>query len=544
MAFVDDPTKNSQETPVSGPAPLSNEAPMADTSGQSATPGSNAPTSSTGASINQATSKGGSTNKKAPRASSGAYTNIQKYVEKNQPQAQKMAGAVSKDIGKQAESIRNAVESQKAQKENILQTNAQSIQGATDWAKDLVGNISGTQQPTTQVTPSDQEVATTPEPFQPSEEDITRFQSLMQGNVQGVQAPQDLNIRKDQAQANALQQLAGTADTEAGRRNLLQQTFQKQGDYTRGMSGLDQLITSGDQAAREQLVTGTQGQAQTLQDQLRSALQGYQAQQREQQVQLGGLGERIEGFGTEAVSGIQTATEQELVNRMGDFGTDQQEFEQALARGEVTQEQLQNYLGEGSVQNMLSEARRRQDELSDYLQNTKDFATVDEDSRYLDLVGLNADQVRKDYGDFINQRMSEYDEQNPVYDPNKYYGNVSGSDKYGDSTERSQVYAKAKQDFKDSLANQVRSQKVDEQLILDNLLQAANQGSLQLSGPSALNLSAEDVATPEQVKRYNALQQLIGSSQEWTPEMITEAPEEKGALKTEDYNIYKNLLGL
>ena len=609
MAFVDDPNKNSQETPVSGPAPLSNEAPMVNTSDQSVTPGSNAPTSSTGASINQVTSKGSSTNKKAPRASSGAYTNIQKYVEKNKPQAQKMAGAVSKDVGKQAESIRNAVESQKAQKENILQANTQAIQGATDWAKNLVGNITGQQlerqtEPTpgfvqpkleqqpynpteggrTQnynqpITPYDltklpeksdllskQESVITGEvtggqptieqpsvPYQPSEEDIARFQSLMQGNVQGVQAPQDLNIRKDQAKANALQQLAGTANTEAGRRNLLQQTFQKQGDYTRGMSGLDQLITSGDQAAREQMVTGTQGQAQTLQDQLQSALTGYQGQQRAQQAQLAGLGEKVKGWGTEAVGDIESQLQTNLDNEITARMNAGEDYQTALDNAKNTYDQYLKDLG--SVENIQDVAKilkgadtslwgRGESVFGDLASGDYQIydPTLDIGSKY-ETGGyrkLTPEEIAS--GNFRLARVNEdqlrkvFDEISGRYNP-EGYDKIDSDEIWKKAWKGSKSSSKAKEDQRFKASSIVNAFKN-----LSSQLQQRGQGGnitkmlqSQLGGQNledyfkAEGLDKFDLASEEDLNKYNNLKKILGQS-----EVVDEQLDD--AVKTESLN--------
>ena len=343
MAYVDDPNKQQEETQVAGPAPLSSgQAPMADSQSQAApTAGSTAPTIQSGASVNQATSKGTASSKKAPKASSGTYTNIQKYVEKNRPQAQAMAGAVSQDVGKQAESIRKSVESQKAQQEQTLQSNQQAIQGATDWAQSQISNIMN--QPAT----STEQAA---QPYTPSQKDISRFQNLMQGEVQGLQDVQDLNVREQQSQASALQNLAQTAGTEQGRRNLLEQTFQKQGDYSRGMSGLDQLITSGDQAAREQLIQGTQGQTQNLQDQIRGALQAYNEQAGLQKQQIAGLGGEIAGMGESAVGSVDQTMEEALASELASRGKLSTGLERSVQNIEDYKQRVSDMIGEGNIQ--------------------------------------------------------------------------------------------------------------------------------------------------------------------------------------------------
>jgi hypothetical protein len=91
----------------------------------------------------------------------------------------------------------------------------------------------------------------------------------MQGPT-GLTQVGDVNLAQQQAKAQALQQMAQGANTEQGRMNLLKNTFGNQGgtQYTRGLSGLDQLVVSGDQAAREQMIQGTQAQTNQLQQQI------------------------------------------------------------------------------------------------------------------------------------------------------------------------------------------------------------------------------------------------------------------------------------
>lgn len=95
MAFVDDPNKNTGDNQIAGGSPLSSggatPAATQDTGAQTSG-GSSQPSQI------QAGSQTSTTNKKAPKASSGMFTNIQKYVEKNKPQAQNIATAVTGDV--------------------------------------------------------------------------------------------------------------------------------------------------------------------------------------------------------------------------------------------------------------------------------------------------------------------------------------------------------------------------------------------------------------------------------------------------------------
>ena len=222
-------------------------------------------------------------------ASSGMFTNIQKYVQKNKPQAQKMSQAVTQNVGSQASEIAQQAEKKQQQMEQSLQANQAAMDKQKEEAAGIVGNVMGadydpttgqfTAQPAQQPALPDQPATTaqgeavTPDQGQPvptAEEQQARFQELMQGPT-GISQVGNLNLGQQQQRARALQQLAGTAGTEMGRRGLLQDTFRKGGDeYTSGMGGLDQLIVSGDEQARQQIVQGTQAQADQLNQQLQT----------------------------------------------------------------------------------------------------------------------------------------------------------------------------------------------------------------------------------------------------------------------------------
>jgi hypothetical protein len=274
MPFVDDPNDNQENTGVAGAAPLSQgtpSQPMQDSENMSQQAASG-PAAGSEAPAQQA-----ATNKSAKKASSGMFNNIQKYVNKNRPQAQKMAGAVTSDVSKQAGEIRQAAEAKQAQQNQAIQANQNVMDQNRTFAQGQVDNIMNpTQQaPTTQASPEDNQ---------------QKFQDLMSGKVQGYNKAQDLNLAQQQNKSAALKSLAQGANTEQGRRNLLGETFQKQGAYTRGQSGLDQLITSGDQAARESLIQGTQATAKGLSDDLGNISQiaaGNLAAQQEQKNQFG-----------------------------------------------------------------------------------------------------------------------------------------------------------------------------------------------------------------------------------------------------------------
>jgi len=314
MPFVDDP--NAEETGnVAGANPLQQG------SGPAAAPSApsgDANQASAGGSATMESTQAGqqgqpTTSKKGP-ASSGMFTNIQKYVQKNIPQAKKMAGAVTQDFSKQAGEIRSAAESKQKEQAELLKLNEQKMAEEKKWATGQVGQVMGTTPAPEPTTPSPGAEATPPMMYNPSQEDADRFSAVAQDNLEGLGLADvsDLNLAQQQNRMAALGQLAGRAKTEQGRRDLLGQTFQKRGDYSRGMSGLDQLITSGDKAARESLIRGTQREAAGLGADLRGIAATQGGLLKDQDKAIGGFGKSISDllYGEQgAVTGLESDIE-------------------------------------------------------------------------------------------------------------------------------------------------------------------------------------------------------------------------------------------
>lgn len=117
MAFVDDPNQNTEN--VAGAAPLSQGQATAPSQAESApTQGDSSPST-----IQSSGSTAPKTTNKSGKASSGMFTNIQNYVAKNQPQAQKMAESTLGEIRKANEA------SKTAQKNALSQFSGQTEQG-------------------------------------------------------------------------------------------------------------------------------------------------------------------------------------------------------------------------------------------------------------------------------------------------------------------------------------------------------------------------------------------------------------------------------
>jgi len=353
MAYDASNTNNDQQQ-VAGANPLSQgggqSTPMAQGDQQGQTGPSTPATIQAGQSSTQAAQSQQPQQSNKP-ASSGMFTNIKSYVEKNQPAAQKMAGAVSQNVGDQASQIREQAEKKAQIQKDALAANNKTLEQEANWAstniqnviggqpqtsveqrQELIENLDNRQEPKPAFPPTQNppqpvpEVEAPPAPVVPefSEEDMARMQGLVRGEVQGITQVGDLNLSQQQARIQALQNMAQGANTEQGRMNLLKNTFGNQGanQYTRGLSGLDQLVVSGDQSAREQLVTGTQGQVQGVSQDVQGIQQDVNAQRMAQEQALRGFGSNIQ----DQILGAQTGLEQ---------GWDQYIDQQKMARGQI-----------------------------------------------------------------------------------------------------------------------------------------------------------------------------------------------------------------
>jgi hypothetical protein len=368
MAYDASNTQNNQQQ-VAGSTPLSQgggqSAPMAQ--------GDQAPTSgpSTPATIQAGQSSTQAAQSQQPQqsnkpASSGMFTNIKSYVEKNQPAAQKMAGAVSQNVGDQASQIREQADKKAQQQKDAIAANNKTIEQEAAWASTNINNVIGGQpqtppatqnQPQTEVSDPAPEVDVPPAPVVPefSEEDMTRMQALTRGELQGITQVGDLNLAQQQAKIQALQSMAQGANTEQGRINILKNTFGNRGDtqYTRGLSGLDQLIVSGDQAAREQMVQGTQGQVQELSQDVQGIQQDVNDQRMAQEQALRGFGSDIQEQINKGLTGIdtdlQTKINQEIAARKNLLPQYQEDLEaMQTTYGSMAQE-MNNVLNSGNL---------------------------------------------------------------------------------------------------------------------------------------------------------------------------------------------------
>lgn len=525
MAFVDDPNSGQQSQQVAGSTPLSTGGePTAQESSGSSTGGSGVSTAPSSGTPSQAPR---TANKGSGKASSGMYTNIQKYVDKNRPQAQQMAGAVTQNVESQAQNINQAVQQKKQEQQQLIDTNRQMMEAQQQEASGLINQAM-----------SGGELGQTEQ---------QRFQALMQGPT-GVQQVGNLNLAQQENKANALQQLAASGRTEQGRRNMLKDTFQPQGAYTQGMSGLDQLILSGDAGAREAIVQGTAGTADQLMGQLAQTRQQAQEQAAQMGTDINQFGQQIGEMGTGALGGVNTqideAYQQELANRAALFGTDSPEYQQALAAAQGRLDQLGGVVGDlGSFAKYAQQyaTNRKWDDsgVNDYLDQMQEFQNTGNvtvsyinDNGYRDtktLSGQEAQDFLQQGGNLDTTHHKEREEIRGIVDAiNK---NLIGTDELGLYGLENQLvssgsgYTPTKTAFQkgniyntfQNLQNQLQGLGSAEDIIRRRIEQEAGGQSFE-DVVSGADLQRLDIASQEDINRINALKGLLGQEDILTQE--------------------------
>lgn len=330
MAFLSD--QNTDNTDANNPSSKQNNTVNA---GGSSTTEAGGATSSANGTGNQGTSV-------AKPSSSGRFTNISNYIKANQGFNQAgggLAGSVASNINQQGEQAKQGIQSAQSD------FNAQAKQ-ATDKYNPYA---------TPAQTPTSGQVVTTP-PAQnqqaqaappPTAADYTQNVLNNAGNLTPEQTakftamrdaqyggPQGLaNQQQLQANVQNVQNAANQTGTEAGRYNLLRNTFNNVG-YTGGQQKLDNLLMQGNQQQLNAL-TGTRTTANQLQGNLTNAAQqaGAQAQQ----------------YGNEALS-TQQATRGALNKYATDYATQLQNQANA-ANTEATKDfnTVQGNLAQGNI---------------------------------------------------------------------------------------------------------------------------------------------------------------------------------------------------
>lgn len=530
---------------AAGSTPLSQgSTPVADQSqpqGQStpSQPSSTPATIQTGASVNQATTQGNAQNRKSGTASSGMFTNVQRYVERNRPQAQKMAQAVTQDFSKQASQIADQANKQRAQQQQQIQANQAQLQSQFGEAQRAVEQITAPQPRTDLVQRPSIPTEQTQAPQEPVA-DAERFQQLMQGPV-GVQQVADLNLGQQSSRAQALSNLAQGANRESFRRNLMGETFGNR-QYTRGQSALDNLILGGDQGAREAIIQGTQGEAERLNKQLQDIGAASRQDVAGLQQDIDQFGGRVRGLATDAESAVESELDQGLESFLQERQRLLQDEYGNITQGLKTrQQEILDYLGADAnfgqgYSDAENLARRYAQVLMGQNENLKDRGNKQIGGLASGQGGIFAEDPNTglnrymsfDEIDADNQYLQRIDE-NAFYRANEELLNRLGygteadlglrniDQVRGDYWDKSQSSSKSKSDQRfriDSLANAFRNiAESQKNLNFDDQIKQALSGASGVGYDQLLegsDVDRYDVADQAKLEQFNKLQELLG----------------------------------
>lgn len=202
-------------------------------------------------SAQKAPTSGQSNAQSAGGSGSGTFTNLAKYRQANKPAAKGIADAVTKGSQNKAGEIGQAVQQQKSQFQSQVDANRARMEAASNFANNQFEAANSGQMNTA--------------------EDTKRFQDTLNKQNQFNQATANYTPQEQQ-----ISNMTGTtqdANRQDARMQLLKQTFGGQDAYTAGQQNLDDLIVSGDEAARTQIAQAPQQAVQGLQDQIQQAKQ-------------------------------------------------------------------------------------------------------------------------------------------------------------------------------------------------------------------------------------------------------------------------------
>jgi hypothetical protein len=314
-----------------------------------------------------------------------------------------------------------------------------------------------------------------------------QFQDLIDGKVAGTQQVGDLDLAKQQMRTQELGRLAQGAQTEQGRRNLLGQTFQRQGAYNRGMSGLDNLITAGDKSARENLIQGTQGTAKELGTGLQGIEGAATGLRSDYRTALGDVAGNVRGMGSKATAGIDTSIEAKIAQEKADR-------EGLLSGFDTTKQNVQDRLD--VLKNIYGgdpgAGTRLQSQLSGFFSPNMNL---------LDRYGIDTSKF-SDFNDLKSQAFMTPEEA-------KMMG-ISADNAWTQASKGAQLSLDDVRSAYSGMNKDVSGFNVQ-----NDLEQAlAAQGSTYGTLADQSDLTRANVGTEDQINKFNLLKQLMGQSDE------------------------------
>lgn len=300
-----------------------------------------------------------------PQQGSGRTVNLQKYIEANRPFRQQtggLAGAISEKTEQRAEQVGQEVGAQR--------------QAFEQQAQPLEQQLGQEGQQLIQTAFKD------PQQILQQQQQLDRFQQLRQQQYQPQIQQLTPNFQQAQQQQQAIQQQAQQAGTEAGRFQLLRESFGRP-TYSAGQQRLDQLLLQASPGQARQLQTTLGDLSQQTGQQLGQAQQELAARQAALQQMSGQRAEEIrnlfeqgadvggveEDLGQRGYRDIQADIERRVQEAQQQSPEQVEAFRQRIANRQLTAEDIAK-LG-------LQEGQQIFDvDFSKYVQPTQMEATV------------------------------------------------------------------------------------------------------------------------------------------------------------------------
>lgn len=229
--------------------------------GQLTTLGPSAPSTQTSGVAQNATATGAPA--PSEKKGSGSFTNINKYIDANQPATKKMSENVIGKVSDEATGLTSDLQ--------------QKTQAKLDEATRIRQDLGTPTQETTQVEPGQpqsfqdkaiEDAMTGRTAFDTETEEgkanLERFSRLREGTTQ---TPEAVDLSNESLRLDALNKLGKGIGTSEGRADLLSQNLDRSG-YTRGQSNLDSYLFGRDPSVRGENITAIQDKVKAVRDRM------------------------------------------------------------------------------------------------------------------------------------------------------------------------------------------------------------------------------------------------------------------------------------
>jgi hypothetical protein len=472
-----------------------------------------------------------------PQKSSGMFTNIKSYIQRNQPQAQKMAGAITGDFSKQANNIAQQAQQREQQFKNQITTQQGNIQAQAALADKVIGQAANYELKEGQQANAEnlQTAFAQPQPEQPpqppavgeqppvqqtpppvddsakqSEKAFSDFQNIITGaNEQDLYAVNDLDLSKQQNVASQLETLSKGAGTEQGRAALLDRTFSKNRQYTTGQSGLDTAILGGDRNALQDVKNLTNQSTQGLSKELKQKYFQSLSDRANLQSSAENLKTDVAKKVGEAMDKTYTEVEQEAENRKNKAIETQDSIKNMLKTGQgLTQDTINQYMDVSSIDQAKNRALYALKEAS------QGQSPAVKKQYFEEAFGQDYNATRNKLSKSAINNMKNASNKDPLAVEFRALENKALRGNLTPAEERRSaqiVQQKEEERYQEYVADKVKGVGESNSLnYLQNMIARGEDPSQFLQMKGVDDLTAQNVASENQLARYELLKRLKG----------------------------------